>query len=271
MSGFFDPHIHMYSRTTDDYEVMSRAGIEVIVQPSFWLGAPRNFVGTFIDYWEHLISFETERAKQFGIEHFVCISVNPKESVKRPLALDALDAMLKFVDRERVVAIGEIGYNLINELEEEIFIKQLNMASINKMPIMIHLPHENKSKGIMRIEEILNHDKNKYDRKKILIDHNTEETIKKTLELGLWAGLTVYPITKLSPKRAMDIIRKNGSERIMINSAADWGVSDPLSVPLVAREMRKEGFSKYDIEKVTLYNAYEFYKQSDKFTWSLDK
>ena len=271
MSGFFDPHIHMYSRTTDDYEVMSKAGIEVIVQPSFWLGAPRTFVGTFIDYWEHLISFETERAKQFGIEHFVCISVNPKESVKRPLALDALDAMLKFVDRERVVAIGEIGYNLINELEEEIFIKQLNMASINKMPIMIHLPHENKSKGIKRIEEILNHDKNKYDRKKILIDHNTEETIKKTLELGLWAGLTVYPITKLSPKRAIDIIRKNGSERIMINSAADWGVSDPLSVPLVAREMRKEGFSKYDIEKVTLYNAYEFYKQSDKFTWSLEK
>jgi predicted metal-dependent TIM-barrel fold hydrolase len=268
MSGFFDPHIHMYSRTTDDYEGMSKAGIEVIVQPSFWLGAQRNFVGTFIDYWEHLISFETERAKQFGIEHFVCISVNPKESVKRPLALDALDAMLKFINRERVVAIGEIGYNLINELEEEIFIKQLNMASINKIPIMIHLPHENKVKGMERIEEILNHDYDKYDRKKILIDHNTEETIKKTLDLGLWAGLSVYPITKLSPKRAIEIIRKNGTDRIMINSAADWGISDPLSVPLVAREMRKEEFSKNEIEKVTLYNAYEFYKQSDKFTWS---
>lgn len=268
MSGFFDPHIHMYSRTTDDYEVMSKAGIEVIVQPSFWLGAPRNFVGTFIDYWEHLISFETERAKQFGIEHFVCISVNPKESVKRPLAMDALDAMSKFIHRERVVAIGEIGYNLINELEEEIFIKQLNMATINKMPIMIHLPHENKPKGMERIEEILNHNSDRYDRKKILIDHNTEETLKKTLELGLWAGLTVYPITKLSPRRAIDMIRKNGSDHIMINSAADWGVSDPLSVPLVAREMRKEGFSKNEIEKVTLYNAYEFYRQSDKFTWS---
>ena len=102
MSGFFDPHIHMYSRTTDDYDAMSKAGIEVIVQPSFWLGGPRTFVGTFIDYWEHLISFETTRAKQFGIEHFVCISVNPKESVQRPLALEALQAMLKFIDRERV-------------------------------------------------------------------------------------------------------------------------------------------------------------------------
>ncbi len=80
MSRLFDPHIHMYSRTTDDYDAMSKAGIEVIVEPSFWLGSPRTSVGTFEDYWEHIISFETTRAKQFGIEHFVCISVNPKEA-----------------------------------------------------------------------------------------------------------------------------------------------------------------------------------------------
>jgi uncharacterized protein len=53
----------------------------------------------------------------------------------------------------------------------------------------------------------------------------------------------------------------------MIHSAADWGVSDPLSVPLTAREMRKAGFSSTDIGKVTFYNAYEFFRQSPKFTW----
>ena len=123
MGRYFDPHIHMYSRTTDDYDKMSKAGIEVIVQPSFWLGAPRRFVGTFEDYWEHMITFETVRAKEFGIEQFVCISVNPKEAAERPLALDALQAMVSngYLDRERVVAIGEIGYNLINDFEEEIF------------------------------------------------------------------------------------------------------------------------------------------------------
>jgi uncharacterized protein len=94
MTRLFDPHIHMYSRTTDDYDAMSKAGIEVIVQTSFWLGSPRRHVGTFEDYWEHMITFETKRAKEFGIEHFVCISVNPKEAIERPLALDAVDAML---------------------------------------------------------------------------------------------------------------------------------------------------------------------------------
>lgn len=250
---------------------MSKAGIEVIVQPSFWLGAPRRFVGTFEDYWEHMITFETVRAKEFGIEHFVCVSVNPKEAAERPLALDALEAMVSkgYLDRERVVAIGEIGYNLINDLEEEIFIKQMDIASEKNMLTTIHLPHKNKPEGIRRIEKILREDNKKmYVRKKILVDHNVEETVGQTLEMGMWAGLSVYPYTKLSPERAMKIIKKHGTERIMIHSAADWGISDPLSVPLVAREMRRSGeFGAGEIEKVTLYNSYEFFKQSPKFTW----
>ena len=269
MTRLFDPHIHMYSRTTDDYDAMSKAGIEVIVQPSFWLGGPRTSVGTFEDYWEHMITFETKRAREFGIEQFVCISVNPKEAIERPLALDALNAMNKYLDRERVVAIGEIGYNIINDLEEEVFVKQMDLAAQKNMLMTIHLPHNNKAEGIKRIEHILNSDTaHKYCRQKILVDHNVEETIEKTLELGMWAGLSVYPITKLSPDRAIRIIKKYGTEHIMIHSAADWGISDPLSVPLVAREMRKEGgFSTGDIEKVTFYNAYDFFRQSHRFTW----
>jgi len=266
MNRFFDPHIHMYSRTTDDYEKMSLSGIEVIVQPSFWLGSPRTHVGTFVDYWEHIISYETSRAKDFGIEHFVCISVNPKESIVRPLALEATKIMEKeFLDRERVVAIGEIGYNLINELEEEIFVKQLEICKNKKLLTMIHLPHIDKPKAMDRMEKIFN--ENNYDFNKILIDHNTEETIKKTLDWGAWAGLSVYPVTKLSPDRVINIVNKHGGNKIMVNSAADWGVSDPLSVPITAREMRKNNCKREDIEKVTFYNAYEFFKQSTKFTW----
>jgi predicted metal-dependent TIM-barrel fold hydrolase len=257
----------MYSRTTDDYEKMATAGIEVIVQPSFWLGSPRTSVGTFVDYWEHMITFETNRAKEFGIEHFTCISVNPKESTERPLADDALNAMIKnnYFNRDRVVALGEIGYNLINELEEEIFIKQLEFAQKENLLAMIHLPHQNKPEGMKRMKSIF--DQGTYDFNKILIDHNTEETIKMTLEMGAWAGLSVYPVSKLSPKRVVDIVKKYGSEKIMVNSAADWGVSDSLSVPKTASEMRKNGCKAVDIENVTFNNAFEYYKQSEKFTW----
>ncbi|MDE1829752.1 MAG: TatD family hydrolase [Thaumarchaeota archaeon] len=267
MARFFDPHIHMYSRTTDDYVAMAKAGIEVVVQPSFWLGSPRTQVGAFEDYWEHMITFETKRAKDFGIEHFVCISVNPKEATIRPLATDAIEPMKqKYLDRPNVVAIGELGYNLINDLEEEVFVKQMSIAASKDMLMMVHLPHTNKVEAMNRIERILENGQ-KYNRGKILIDHNTEETIEKTLKLGLWAGLSVYPVTKLSPDRATKIIQKHGSDRIMVNSAADWGVSDPLSVPLTAQKMKDEGVGSNDIEKTTLYNAYNFFKQSSRFTW----
>jgi predicted metal-dependent TIM-barrel fold hydrolase len=215
-----------------------------------------------------MITFETKRAKDFGIEQFVCISVNPKEATERPLALDAVEAMKKYLDRERVVAVGELGYNLINDLEEEVFVKQMDIAADKDMLMTVHLPHNNKPEGMRRIERILSSEQGKrYNRNKILVDHNVEETIEKTLELGMWAGLSVYPVSKLSPERAMNIIKKYGTERMMIHSAADWGVSDPLSVPLVAREMRKAGFSTNEIERVTFYNAYDYFKQSPRFTW----
>lgn len=262
----------MYSRTTDDYDAMSKTGIEVIVQPSFWLGGPRRYVGTFEDYWEHMISFETKRAKEFGIEHYVCISVNPKEAAERPLAVEAIDAMVnkKYLDRDRVVAVGELGYNLINDLEEEVFVKQMDIAAQKDMLMTVHLPHHNKVEGMRRFERLLNDSTkgNRYNRGKILVDHNVEETIEQTLKLGMWAGLSVYPVTKLSPERAIKIIKKYGTEHIMIHSAADWGISDPLSVAVVAREMRKSGeFSMSDIESVTFYNAYEFFRQSPQFKW----
>lgn len=268
MTRFFDPHIHMYSRTTDDYEMMSIAGIEVIVQPSFWLGSPRTSVGTFVDYWEHMITFETQRAKEFGIEHFTCISVNPKESIIRPLAFDALDEMIgrNFLKRERVVAIGEIGFNLINDLEEEIFVRQLEICKKEDLLAMIHLPHNDKLKGMKEMERILNN--GNYDMSKILIDHNTEETIQMTLDWGAWAGLSVYPVSKLSPERVIKIVEGFGSDRIMVNSAADWGVSNPLSVPFTAMQMRKAGCKSEDIENVTFGNALKFYKQSKNFTWN---
>lgn len=259
-----DPHIHMYSRTTDDYEKMARSGIEVVIEPSFWLGSRRSSVGTFEDYWEHMITFERQRAQMFGIAHFTCISVNPKEARERPLALDALRVVEKYLDREGVVAVGEIGFDLITKEEEEVFVRQLHMAMARNMLMLIHTPHTNKLEGTKRIVEIVVGEK--APQEKIIIDHNTEETIGLVRRLDCWAGLTVYP-SKLSPQRAVNIIKGHGTDRILINSSADWGISDPLSVPLTALEMRRAGFRADEIEKVVFRNPLAFYMQSPVFTW----
>ena len=73
----FDPHVHMTSRTTDDYEAMAGAGVVALVEPAFWLGQPRTTVGSFVDYFNSLVGWERFRASQFGIRHFCTIGLNP--------------------------------------------------------------------------------------------------------------------------------------------------------------------------------------------------
>ena len=96
------------------------------------------------------------------------------------------------------------------------------------------------------------------------LDHNTEETIELTLAAGCWAGMTVYP-TKLSPERAVDMIARCGTERMLVNSSADWETSDPLSVCRVAQLMRSRGMPVADIRKMVWDNPRNFCSHSPKF------
>ena len=108
---FIDPHAHMISRTTDDYEAMARAGVVAVIEPSFWLGQPRTSLGTYVDYLSTILGFEKFRAGQFGIRHYCCIALNPKEANNEALAEAVLEILPHFAVKEGVVAIGELGYD----------------------------------------------------------------------------------------------------------------------------------------------------------------
>ncbi len=258
-----EPHIHTMVRTTDDYYNMAVAGIAACVEPSFWSGLDRRSVSCFEDYWEHMISVETERARKYGLKHYVMLSLNPKEA-RNDMAHEVVDAMEKYLDRKEVVGIGEIGLDLITDKEEELFRRQLRMGNDRKMPICIHSPHHNKKKGIERIIEIIEEEGVAQER--IVIDHNTEETVELSLRTKCWVGMTVYYVTKLSAERAVAIIGRYGTERMIVNGSADWGYSDPLAVPKVAMLMRKSGdFSEELIERVVFDNPYNFLKHSPNF------
>ena len=253
----------MYSRTTDDYEKMVLSGIKTVIEPSFWLGQERTSSETLKDYWEYIISFEKNRAAEFGINHFCAISINPKEANNKKFADESLLLIKEYLQRESVVALGEIGFDLITKQEEDIFRKQLEIADELKMPIIIHTPHINKLEGIKRTLEIIKD--MQVEQSRIIVDHNNEDTIELSLSYDVMAGITVYPNTKLSPFRAVNIMKKHGTDRILINSSADWGISDPLSVPKTALEMKSNGFSQKEIQKVLFSNPNSFFKQSTNY------
>ncbi|OQW97835.1 MAG: hypothetical protein BWK77_00770 [Verrucomicrobia bacterium A1] len=267
-----DPHIHMYSRTTDDYTAMYRQGIRATVEPSFWLGASRRYAGTFWDYFNLILGFETQRARRYGMDHYACVSVNPKEAEDVALADEVIDGMNEYLDHERCVAIGEIGFNRITPNEERVFQRQLEIAKKRRTLVLIHTPHDtpevSKKKGVERTLDILR--ELNYDDHRIIVDHNTEDTMALARTRDVWAGLTVYPYSKLNPERVVGILKKWGLERTLVNSSADWGVSDPTSLPKVAGFMAAQGFGEPEISRLLFDNPMAFYRQCERFKPELD-
>ncbi|MDA1196236.1 MAG: TatD family hydrolase [Planctomycetota bacterium] len=258
----FEPHIHLYARTTDDYERLALCGVRAVVEPSFWLGQPRSTVGTFVDYWASIAGFENQRAANYMIDQYHTISVNPREANDEGLAMEALAAMHPFLDHERCVAVGEIGYDDITDAEERLLIAQVAIAVERKLPLLIHSPHREKRRGTARNFDILR--EMGVDPALVLYDHNTEETMDLARDYGCWAGMTVYPFTKLTPERAANLLDLYGHERCMINSSADWGVSDPLMVPRTILELRRRGWDDERIETLVWNNPRDFYAQSGR-------
>jgi len=259
-----DPHIHCISRTTDDYERMALAGVRAVIEPAFWLGEARTNVGCFKDYFRLIGNFERTRAAQFGIKHYCCIALNPREANDGPLAREVLDSLDEFLAMESCVAVGEIGYDELSPNEDIAVHEQIELAKKHKLPIMAHTPHRDKLAGVKRLIDMFN--EHGCDPSWCLIDHNIEETTKTVRDWGGWAGHTVYPTTKLTPARAANIFDELGTERMMVNSSADWGISDPLSVPRVVAELRSRDWSEDDIHKLVWRNPIEFYARSGRLT-----
>lgn len=258
--NIIEPHIHMFSRTTDDYTAMYNAGIRVCVEPSFWLGSDRRYAGSFFDYYRIILEFETVRAARFGIDHFAAISVNPKEAENLPLVDEVIAGLDEYLIHPRCVAVGEIGLNLNTQNEIKTFTKQLLIAEKRKMPVIIHLPHVPKAEGAKIITEIIKAEGVTQNR--IIIDHNDEKSMPVSRKTDCYTGMTVYPHSKLNPERVNSLIKEFGVERMIVDGSADWGVSDPLSLLKVVEYLRGKGHGVDTVKKLVHDNANAFYSQS---------
>jgi predicted metal-dependent TIM-barrel fold hydrolase len=258
----FDPHIHMTSRTTDDYQAMAAAGIAAVVEPAFWLGQPRTHVGTFEDYFGGLLGWERFRASQFGIRHYCTLALNPKEANDPRVADGVLALLPRYLVKDGVVAVGEIGFDDMTPEEERCFAAQLELARAHDLPALVHTPHRDKKRGTERSLALVR--AAGFPPERILIDHNNEETLPLVLAAGCWAAHSIYPHTKMDEDRMVALVQRYGPERILVNSAADWGVSDPLKVPKTAARMRAAGIAEDAIEAIVWRNPLAFFGQSGR-------
>jgi predicted metal-dependent TIM-barrel fold hydrolase len=262
---YIEPHGHMVSRTTDDYLAMAMAGCQAVCEPAFWAGFDRSSADGFYDYFCQLTEHEPKRAAKFGLQHYTWLCINPKESEDISLADHVIAVIPEFLGKDNVLGIGEIGLNKNSRNEIKVLEKHVDMAARFNQMILVHTPHlEDKFKGTRLIMDVIKNEK-RIKPERVIIDHVEEHTVRMVLENGFWAGMTLYPESKCTPARAIDILDMYGTERIWMNSACDWGVSVPLAVPRTALEMRKRGYSEDVIDKMIYRNPIAFMSQSPKF------
>lgn len=257
----FDPHIHMTSRTTDDYEAMHAAGVRAVTEPAFWLGQPRTSVASFVDYFDSLLGWERFRAAQFGIVHHATIALNPKEA-NDARCREVLKVLPRYLEKDGVVAVGELGFDSMTDEEEDVFVRQLELAGEHDLPALVHTPHRDKAAGTRRTLDVVARVGLAPER--VLVDHLNEPTVQMVADSGCWMGFSIYPDTKMAPDRMVRILQEHGLDRMIVNSAADWGRSDPLTTLKTGEAMLAAGFSDDDVDKVLWRNPVEFYGQSGR-------
>jgi len=259
---YIDPHVHMISRVTDDYDRMAKCGCVALSEPAFWAGFDRGSVEGFRDYFRHLTEYEPKRAAQFGIQHYSWLCINAKEAENVSLSREVIAMIPEFLNKPNVLGIGEIGLNKNTRNESIVFLEHVDLAMKTNELILVHTPHlEDKYMGTRMIIDMLKEDP-RVKPERVCIDHVEEHTVRHALDAGFWCGMTLYPVTKCTPQRAVDIIEMVGTDRIMVNSAGDWGKSDPLAVPELIQEMRRRGHSESATRKVVYDNPLAFFSQS---------
>jgi predicted metal-dependent TIM-barrel fold hydrolase len=261
VTRIFDPHIHMTSRTTDDYEAMAAAGVRALVEPAFWLGQPRTGVSSFTDYFDSLLGWEPYRAEQFGIRHHCALALNPKEA-NDPRLAEVLDVLPRYLVRDRVVAVGEIGYDAMTPQEDKAFAAQLQLAVEYELPALVHTPHRDKANGTRRTLDVVR--ESGIDPSLVVVDHLNEVTVAEVADSGCWMGFSIYPDTKMSEERMVAVLREYGTDRMLVNSAADWGRSDPLKTRRTADAMLAAGFDEDVVDQVLWRNPVAFYGRSGR-------
>jgi predicted metal-dependent TIM-barrel fold hydrolase len=264
MIQIIQPHYHGIARTTQDYERMAMSGVVAVCEPAFWAGFDRRYPETFIDYFRQISEFEPTRAADYGIRHFCWVAVNPKEAEDPELSYAVLEHMPEFFSKPTVLGVGETGFHKTTKNEEELFRAQVALAMKHDQLVLIHTPHlQDKVRGTKRTLEVL--EEMKVDPSRVWIDHVEEHTIREPLERGFWVGFTLYPITKCSPKRACDMMETYGTERLLVNSSADWGPSDPFTLQECVQEFLRRGHSRQEAIEVFHNNPARFLGQNPKF------
>jgi predicted metal-dependent TIM-barrel fold hydrolase len=238
-----------------DLESLRFFGVATALVPAHH-GPQLNTPKALMEHFDDLVRNQLPRLERAGIRGYAALGVHPRAVPRRGLN-EVLSSLPGFFQGGKVVALGEVGLHLGGASEEEAFLEQLALAKRLKLPVLVHTPSKGKNRITRQILMLLR--SSGLPASQALVDHASPQTVRLILECGHYAGLTLHP-DELSVERAVELVRKTGSERLVLSSDSGDGAGDLLGVPRATSRMTQGGLSERVLAKVTWTNASDFYR-----------
>ena len=250
----FDAHLHPEGLSDQDLESMRFFGVEraLVVAHHFPEPTPKGLR----EHFDELVGHQLPRLERLGIRAWAALGVHPRCIPRRGLS-EVLASLPDYLRGGRVVALGETGLHEGGTEEEEALLEQLALARKLDLPVVVHTPHRDKERHTKRILTLVRESGVKPSR--VLVDHANGHTVRLILGCGHWAGLTLHP-EALPAERAVALVRKLGSQHLVLNSDAGDGAGDILGLARMAHLLVRARLSERVARKVAWENASRFYR-----------
>lgn len=251
-----DAHIHADCRPYEDFERMAVAGIESAITLAH---DPMRMStsAVVLDHFYRILENDFSRAEKNGLTLKAALGLHPRSIC--PDYEVVLQKLPEFLDREDVVALGEVGLETASEIEKKVFRTQLSMADEMGMKVVVHTPRQNKREITIKTLSIINET---IDPTIVVVDHVDSSIIDLMADFGGMLGITVQP-QKMTPQEAVQLLGEKideyGPERFMLDSDMSSSPSDPLSVPKTVHQLKLAGWDNNKINMLSYKNAADFY------------
>jgi uncharacterized protein len=245
----FDAHLHPEALSDQDLESMCFFGVERALVVAHHLPEPTP--KALRQHFDDLVGRQLPRLERLGIRAWAALGVHPACLPRRGL-FEILQSLPDYLTGGRVVAVGETGLHQGGIEEEEALLEHLALARQLKLPVVVHTPLRDKERHTRRVLALIRQSGVLPSR--VLVDHTTAHTVRHVLGCGHWAGLTLHPET-LPAERAVTLVRRLGSERLVLNSDAGDGAGDILGLARMANLLAKARLSERVVRRVAWENA----------------
>lgn len=247
-----DAHLHADCRPVEDFKNMKIAGVNAIVSCAYDPLEMKKSNVSF-EHFNRIINREAKRVENEGIKLYCAVGVHPRAI---PTDFDkVIEKLPEYLEKKNVIAIGEIGLETADDLEQKVFVEQLKIADENNYKIIVHTPRTNKVEITEKIVKLLDEHINP---RLVQLDHVDFSIVDSIIDKEYSLGITIQPL-KMSTEETIQMLEKYGYDKFILDSDISYAPSNPLSLPETKHELEKRGVNKNSINKVMFENMLKFY------------